>query len=262
MRFSRLISPSLTDLFVREIVKRIVSGQLAVGERLPNERELAKMMRVSRAVINGGVAQLARMGFVAVVPRRGIFVSDYRVTGSMESLQAILEYNGGKLESAVVDSFYELRDIDEAHIVTLAAHRRTDQDVADLRAQIGTLEQCDDVETLVQGTFNFHLLLAKASGNLLYPMLIHSRKVIYEPLLRAVYRQVPGEDRLRRMRRLVEYIEEKNPEAAADCIRETAVWSRKVLEAYPEPEPGFMQKNAPEFEAPRMLRRVVVPQAS
>lgn len=243
MRFTKLVSPSLTELFVKEIAQRILSGAMSVGERLPNERELARMMKVSRAVINGGMSQLARMGFVDVVPRQGIFVADYTEKGTLDSLQTILEYNGGRFDPIMMDSIYEMRNCEESHIAVLAAMRRTDRDIADLRALIEALEDSDDLETLVEKTFKFYQLLAKASGNVLYPMLLYSRKAIYAPLLRIVYVHSHKESRLGRMRRLVDLIEEGRGEDAAECIRETSRWSREILNKQHPPERTRSQDN-------------------
>ena len=68
-----------------------------MGEKLPAERELCRQMGVSRAVVNGGITELARQGFLEVRPRQGAYVADYRRDGSMETLMAIMDYNGGML---------------------------------------------------------------------------------------------------------------------------------------------------------------------
>ena len=56
MEFTRLSAPSLKDLFVQQLQGKILSGELPVGTQLPPERELARQMQVSRAVVNGGLA--------------------------------------------------------------------------------------------------------------------------------------------------------------------------------------------------------------
>ena len=57
MEFEKLSAPSLKDLFVKQIQGMILSGELAQGTALPPERELARQMQVSRAVVNGGLAE-------------------------------------------------------------------------------------------------------------------------------------------------------------------------------------------------------------
>ena len=82
MAFRELVSPSLTELFVKELEGMILSGELLPGQKLPPEREMAKRMKVSLAVVNGGITRLSAKGFLRVVPRKGTFVADYIRDGS------------------------------------------------------------------------------------------------------------------------------------------------------------------------------------
>lgn len=109
MEFERLYAPSLKDLFVKQLQGMILSGELAMGSRLPPERELCEKMRVSRAVVNGGIAELARQGFLEVLPRQGTYVADYRRNGNMDTLRAIMDYHGGSLGKEEIRSLLEVR---------------------------------------------------------------------------------------------------------------------------------------------------------
>ena len=64
MEFSKITAPSLKDLFVQQIEEKILSGELPVGSKMPPEREMAEQMKVSRAVVNGGINELRRKGFL------------------------------------------------------------------------------------------------------------------------------------------------------------------------------------------------------
>ena len=75
MEFKKLNAPSLRELFVNELQNMILSGKLEIGSKLPPERELAESMKVSRAVINSGIAELEKKGFLVVRPRIGTFVA-------------------------------------------------------------------------------------------------------------------------------------------------------------------------------------------
>ena len=98
MEFTKLSSPSLKDLFIKEIENLILSGKLSIGDKLPSERELAEQMGVSRIVINSGLNELAKAGFIEQKPRIGAYVADYRRTGTVETLLSILRFNGGRTE--------------------------------------------------------------------------------------------------------------------------------------------------------------------
>ena len=66
MQFQKISTPSLKDLFVKELENKILSGELKVGDKLPSERELASSMQVSRAVVNAGIAELEQKGFLSL----------------------------------------------------------------------------------------------------------------------------------------------------------------------------------------------------
>ena len=95
MEFQKLNAPSLKELFISELENMIISCRLPTGTKLPSERELASSMQVSRAVVNSGIAELEKKGFVVVKPRIGTFVEDYRRNGTMDTLVSIMKYNGG-----------------------------------------------------------------------------------------------------------------------------------------------------------------------
>ena len=109
MNFEQLYAPSLKELFVQKLRGMILSGELPMGEKLPSERELCQQMGVSRAVVNGGITELARQGFLEVRPRQGAYVADYRRDGNMETLMAIMDYNGGMLGKEEIRSILEVR---------------------------------------------------------------------------------------------------------------------------------------------------------
>ena len=99
MEFQKLNAPSLKELFISELENMIISGRLPIGTKLPSERELASSMQVSRAVVNSGIAELEKKGFVVVKPR----------IGTMDTLVSIMKYNGGSLSSDEIRSILEVR---------------------------------------------------------------------------------------------------------------------------------------------------------
>jgi len=134
MNFEQLYAPSLKELFVQKLQGMILSGALPMGEKLPPERELCQQMGVSRAVVNGGITELARQGFLEVRPRQGTYVADYRRQGSMETLMAIMDYNGGMLGREEIRSILEVR----WGLEQMTLHRVIDNASDEQLAQLGT----------------------------------------------------------------------------------------------------------------------------
>lgn len=146
MEFKKLNAPSLKELFVNELQNMILSGKLEIGSKLPPERELAESMKVSRAVINSGIAELEKKGFLVVRPRIGTFVADYRRDGSLDTLVAIMNYNGGVLKNREVKSVLETRIMFMVEATRFAIDRASDEELLGLQEYVYQMENCTDPE--------------------------------------------------------------------------------------------------------------------
>lgn len=174
MGFSKITTLSLTELFVQQIENMILSGELQVGERLPAARDLCVKMDVSRPVISAGLVELEKMGFVEIQPRQGVFVSDYRRRGTMETLVAIMRYNGGALRQNEVRSLLETREAMECLCLRLAIERASDAELETLEPILECIRTSADSDEAAEQTFRFHHELAVLSGNVLMPLMYYS----------------------------------------------------------------------------------------
>lgn len=177
MEFSKLNAPSLKELFIQELETMILSGRLMVGEKLPPERELAESMQVSRAVVNSGIAELARKGFLIIKPRVGTFVADYRRDGTMDTLMSIMNYNGGILREAEVRSILELRIALDSLAIQLWLPEAKDEEIHLLRSYVEALKTAKTTSEAAEFAFRFQHELAFLSGNTLIPLIFTSFKV-------------------------------------------------------------------------------------
>lgn len=176
MGFTKINNVSLTDLFIQQIENMILSGELAIGEQLPPARELAVKMGVSRPVISAGLIELEKLGFVEIQARKGAFVSDYRRKGTVETLVAIMRYNGGAMRKNEVESLLEVRHALESLTLKLVVEKATDQELVTLKELLDSYKAITTPEAMAEAVFNFHHELAVISGNMLLPLLYHSFK--------------------------------------------------------------------------------------
>ncbi|MDD3920931.1 MAG: GntR family transcriptional regulator [Eubacteriales bacterium] len=174
MGFSKISTLSLTDLFVQQIETMILSGELAVGEQLPAARELSVRMGVSRPVISAGIVELEKLGFVEIHPRQGVFVCDYRRKGTLETLVAIMRYNGGAMRRNEVRSLLEVRSALECLCVRQVIEHASDAELAALSPLLTQIETATTGDAAAEAAFLFHHELAVLSGNNLLPLLYHS----------------------------------------------------------------------------------------
>jgi len=174
MGFTKITALSYTDLFVQQIENMILSGELAVGEQLPPARELSVKMGVSRPVISAGLVELEKLGFVEIVPRQGVYVSDYRRKGTVETLVAIMRYNSGTMRKSEVRSLLQVREQLECLCAGLVIEGAADEELEGLGKILDELKDAPDVDAAADAVFRFYHELAILSGNVLLPLMYYS----------------------------------------------------------------------------------------
>lgn len=176
-----LQTKSLKALFIERFEELILSGEIEAGQRLPSERELAEMMGVSRPVVHEGLLELKARGLITMKPRSGAVVNDYRVDGSLSMLSTLLSHYRGELAPALLDSMFDMRMLFEQETARLAAEHRTEDQLSALRTALEAEEGAspEDLPATTLLYFRFHHLIALASGNLFYPLLLNSFRQLY-----------------------------------------------------------------------------------
>ena len=177
MEFEQLYAPSLKELFVQKLQEMILSGELPMGQKLPSERELCQQMGVSRAVVNGGITELARQGFLEVRPRQGAFVADYRRNGNIETLIAIMAYNGGMLGKEEIRSILEVRWGLEQMTLHRVIDNASDEELENLGRFVEALEGLPAPSQASEIAFQFHHEMTLIGGNHILPLIYTSFKV-------------------------------------------------------------------------------------
>ena len=179
MAFQALVSPSLTDLFVEQVQGMILSGELKVGEKLPTERELAATMKVSLAVVNGGISRLASRGFVRIAPRKGVYVEDYLRNGNISTLESILEYSENYFREDLLSAIMDFRRQFELKFTELACASRSRVHLENLKQLVAAFTRESDFSTASELAFRFHQEVAVASGNMVYPLIVGAFRELY-----------------------------------------------------------------------------------
>jgi DNA-binding FadR family transcriptional regulator len=171
-------------VFVLRFEELILSGKIKIDQKLPSERELALQMGVSRPVVHEGLVELASRGLVSLKPRIGAIVNDYRKKGSISLMASLIQYQKGKLEPDLLESLLELRMLLEPAYARLAAQNRTEDQVREFYDIIKKEESAGsrDIQKITDLDFEFHLLVAVASGNRVYPLLLNSFRPVYTNL--------------------------------------------------------------------------------
>lgn len=188
MKLKPIVAPSTKELFVNEIERLIISKELLCDEKLPTERELEQEMKVSKTIINSGLNELAKRGFLRIAPRQGVFVEDYIKNGNLDTLNSIIRCNGGKLDKKTFDSLTTFKICIDAQCAELAAANRSEHDIATMKSLKEKMECTTDPLDMAELRFEFTKTLYFATGNHIYPLLLNSLKAIAFTFNQVVFR--------------------------------------------------------------------------
>ncbi len=175
-----ITTESLKDVFVSRFEELILSGKISIGETLPSERELAARLKVSRPVVHEGLIELSLRGLVSIRPRSGTVVNDFRKEGAIPLLLSLLNYHG-TLDPKIQQDILEMRLLFENEMVRLSAQNRNDDHLRQLDEIIRQEENADTSQyaEVARMDYKFHQIIAVASGNFIYSLLLNSFREIY-----------------------------------------------------------------------------------
>ncbi|WP_175558964.1 FadR/GntR family transcriptional regulator [Sanguibacter gelidistatuariae] len=170
----------LTEQIARRLERDIRSGDIAVGAKLPSERELAIQFGASRNVVREVLRRLEAQNLIEVAPGRGSFVSEHS-SAQARGYDALY-----RAERPTVRQLIEARIPLEVEIVGLAAERATEVDIAAMAAANDRMATAQDVVAKARADLDFHDAIAAASGNpVLRVMMSSISGLMFEMMLRS-----------------------------------------------------------------------------
>ena len=207
----------LYEQIVQQIEDSIVKGELKPGDQLPAERELAQRFGVSRTAVREAVKALREKGLVEAYSGRGTFITDGTTQAVRQSLDLLVKI--GQADGS--HHLAEMRAIIEPEIAALAASRIQDTELATMREAVGVMDRSSqDPEAYIEADLDFHLALAEGAANPLILSLLDSIVgLLREQRLRIfAVPGGPGRGQLHH-KRILEAVEQHNPEKARDAMR-------------------------------------------
>jgi GntR family transcriptional repressor for pyruvate dehydrogenase complex len=183
----------------------IFSQDLAAGDRLPPERELASRFQVSRASVREALRVLEALGLVRV--RRGADNGATLLERPVNALEPLFRFHFA-LHHVSLDNLVEFRTVIESWTAESAAALHLDEHLDEAATAVTEMEAEDlDLASFLSHDLQFHLAIARASGNPLAPLVLEgSRGAIEKAMLEGAHRVAdwpPVRGRLRREHRAI-----------------------------------------------------------
>src|SRR5579863_4653780 len=170
------ISDELVARFKELIGKRV----FVPGHKLPPERDLAEALAVSRPTLRQAMRALQIMGVIKARQGSGSYLAD----SASEIMRVPLEF-ALALKNVAKTDLFETRRTLEVELASLAAERRTDEDLVAMRRALREMEKTmGDPDAWCQTEPQFHSCIVQAARNgvmatiieMLSQMLMESRK--------------------------------------------------------------------------------------
>ncbi len=205
-------SEMLADNIAQRIIDMIeVENRFSVGDKLPNENDLAQELGVSRSTLREAVKILTTSGILEIKRGKGTFVTSNTIINSRDF---------GDIASGL-DDLFEMRLMFEPDCAYLAAERATDEEIEIICRYGEEIEKkiLSGEDRTVEEQ-KFHESIANATHNSFVKQFM---PIIFNAIKKGVVvltqDQDVSEDNLNDDRLIMEFLKKRNPEGARTAMR-------------------------------------------
>lgn len=204
----------LYEQIVERLLALIKELELVAGDRLPPERELAASIGVSRASVRQALVVLEVQGLVEVRHGEGAVLLETRPDSAV---LAATRAHTRRLPEVI-----EAREALEVKLASLAAQRRTDEDIRRIDDALDEMERDIDAGGRgLEGDELFHnAVTAAARSGLLADLMAEISAAIRESRLESLSQDERPRESLASHRQIADAIRVGDAEAAADSMAE------------------------------------------
>lgn len=152
---------SIQNSIISRIRDLINYKNLEPGDKLPSERTLSEKFEVTRSNVREAIQKLEFYGLLKSIPQSGTFVANIGVIALNGMIDDIL-----RLDKPDFKSLVETRIVLELKTAQLAALRRTEEDLIDIKKALDAYsKKVLSGQEAIQEDLLFHLSIAKAGKN-------------------------------------------------------------------------------------------------
>lgn len=220
-------------LVVDGIGRDIVAGEYPQGSTLPGDADLVGRFDVSRTVLREAMKTLAAKGMIVARARIGTKVTARSTWNYFDSdvLRWHLEIGADR---DFLQHLSEMRLSFEPYAARLACVRATALDIQRMYVHAEEMSAAASMEAFAIADLNFHMALLEASKN---PFMYSVGTLIEAALVTSFRVSSPHGDQTRQAnaalnhRRIVEAIERKDPQAAAEAVNAVILEGKERIQA-------------------------------
>lgn len=178
----------VSKIIAQQIEEAIVSKHYPPGSKIPSESELCSYFGVSRTSVREAIQNLAAQGLVSINKGKGIFVNELNTQSVSGPIQKYLKQN---ITRDFVLDIVHARQMLEPNVAAQAALNHTSEDITRLQNDIDEMENHEgDYSALAKLDMSFHINLAKASQNVIVPLLLEPIYNLIPDIKSSVYQTI------------------------------------------------------------------------
>ena len=215
--FQEISIESPVDKIIRQIQELITSGQLKPGDKLPPERKLSEKLGIGRSNVRDAIKKLEFYGILKTLPQSGTIVAGLGIAALEGLITDVL-----RIENSDFASLVETRVLLETELAKLAALRRTDEDLKNIKMALDAYAtKIKEGQQAVEEDLMFHLKIAEASKNSVLKslMLIITPDIINNFIKLDVCKDDRSHNALDEHEIILKHITNQDPEKAAAAMR-------------------------------------------
>ena len=210
---------SITKLIAEELKEAILSGKLAPGERL-SEEKLASSLKVSRIPLREALRRLEAEGYIT-------FLSNKEITVSKPTVEDVQDY-------------YSIASVLEGLAARLAVERADPDELFHLRELHQLLKeayQAKDLEKYFEANSSFHRYIAEMARNeRLYRLINQMRQEIQKNRIFSLHLPQRLDYSMREHDQILDAFLKKNPELAETAVVKHLENQMEALKRILEPD--------------------------
>ena len=220
-------SGTTTEEVIFQLREMIHRGDLRPGDRLPPERDLARLLGVSRPTLRDGIGSLAAVGVLQSRRGAGTFVVKTEGSPALDSNPLRLM---ASLHGFTTAETFEARKSLEMAIAGLAAERATSDQLAQMSEEIAEMfASLDDPAQYLVHDMRFHQTVAAASGNRILTSLMNMlATILFEVRSKTVKRATDLKESAEMHRNIYRAIRRRDVEAASAAMRDHLMLAKKA----------------------------------
>jgi GntR family transcriptional repressor for pyruvate dehydrogenase complex len=164
MPFQAIDIKRKSNYVAEQVIDAIKAGEYKGGDKLPSEREIAELMKVSRNSVREALSALQIAGLICSKAGDGTYISDLiNIRINKEQILGLVKEGVDLLE------IWKARKQIETIVINLAVKRATEENIDRIQEIVGEMREAVDTrdhDKYLAANLDFHLSVAEAAANL------------------------------------------------------------------------------------------------